>query len=105
MERKRAVIAAGAVSGTLFAVTSAVSLHQLVLSLPPDGGAGALRPVTGAAVEQQTALAAPEAPAVAPPTAQALTTSGASTVARLGLGDSHSGADGREGGAGDRDDG
>lgn len=94
MERNKAVITAGAASATLFAVTSAVSLHRVLL-LPADGGAGSLPPVTGAVVEQQrSALAAP-VPAVTRPSAPALTTSGASAVTGAGGGGGEHG--GREG--------
>ncbi len=46
MERKRSLIVAGAVSGTLLAASTAYALTGGLLDRPADDGAGTLAPVT-----------------------------------------------------------
>jgi hypothetical protein len=46
VERKRSLIAAGVVSGTLLAASTTYALSAVLLDRPADDGAGTLAPVT-----------------------------------------------------------
>lgn len=66
MDRKKALITAGAVSGTLFAASTAFALSGGLLDLDAQDGAGTLEPV--ASLSGQPAVPAPTSAEVAPAT-------------------------------------
>ena len=80
MERKKALIAAGAVSGTLLAASTAFALTGGIVDSGADDGAGSVSPVTASTIEQ-TLTQVPATPLVGPPATQPVTTSSASAVA------------------------
>jgi hypothetical protein len=88
VERKKALIAAGAVSGTLLAASTAFALTGGIVDSGADDGAGSVSPVTTSTIEQILADA-PVTPAVVRPTTEPVTTSSASAVA----GEEHDGDD------------
>jgi hypothetical protein len=80
VERKRSLIVAGAVSGTLLAASTAYALTGGLLDRPADDGAGTLAPVTATIQDAPATSATAPAPPVRLPDVEPVTRSRASAT-------------------------